>query len=99
MAMAALVARGIPGAHGAMRAFHAVLRPRLAWPNPCEVRKSMRRCVRETRRTHKAGTMGTMIRRIASLPGAAVHYSLGTMVVVTHLVVVAIQDAKSELRY
>jgi hypothetical protein len=42
--------------------------------------------------------MKTMLRTMLALPEAAIHYSLGTLVLVTHLVVVAVQDARHDLR-
>lgn len=39
-----------------------------------------------------------MIRKLTEIPAAALHYSLGTFVLVTHLVTVAVQDRRYGLR-
>jgi hypothetical protein len=111
MAMAAPVAQAFPGFPTPWRGFNRIASMLEPWPAACEAEahpspqamppsqlSSSRSCMPETRRTRRQEKMGRMIRKLVTLPGVAVHYSLGTLVVVTHLVTVAIQDARHDLR-
>jgi hypothetical protein len=112
MAMAAPVAQAFPGFPTPWRGFNRIASMLEPWPAACEADvhpspratrsashlSSSRSCMPETRRTRRQDKMGRMILKLVTLPGVAVHYSLGTLVVVTHLVTVAIQDARHDLR-